>query len=186
MDCGCRRAGCWRRPSKQQASPPTVSGSSVQQHALPQTFGHTYARLRRQRAADPTLLSPTAVDPGVEPVRLCLRWRADPRPAPQGLWWLLRTDQAATRDRSRRDRSPRMYQGVRVSDQSSMRWSITTSRSARKRPASTRGAREAASARVARDTNRRGRMGRSSATGVPLRETMMVRPASTSRRTAAD
>jgi hypothetical protein len=73
-----------------------------------------------------------------------------------------------------------------VSDQSSMRWSITTSRSARKRSASTRGAREAASARVARGTNRRGRMGRSSATGVPLRETMIVRPASTSRRTAAD
>jgi hypothetical protein len=39
MDCGCRQAGCWRRPSRQRANPPiaSASGSSVQQHALPQT-----------------------------------------------------------------------------------------------------------------------------------------------------
>jgi len=63
---------------------------------------------------------------------------------------------------------------------------ITASRSARKRRRSMRGALAAASAIAARGTKRRRRIGRSSPMGVPFRVTTIVRPASTSRSTAAD
>lgn len=73
-----------------------------------------------------------------------------------------------------------------MSVQSLMWGLITASRSARKRSASIRGARVAASDIAARGTKRRLRIGRSSPIGVPLRVTTTVRPASTSRSTAAD
>lgn len=57
---------------------------------------------------------------------------------------------------------------------------MTALRSMRNRAASIRGARAAAPASPARSTNRRGRIGRNSATGVPLRLTTIVRPASIS------
>jgi hypothetical protein len=73
-----------------------------------------------------------------------------------------------------------------ASAQPSMLRSITESRSARNWRASTLGACASASAITPRGTNRRGRIGHNSATGVPLRVNTKVRPVSTSRRTDAD
>ena len=67
-----------------------------------------------------------------------------------------------------------------------MNGSTTASRSARNRRASIRGARLVASAMTALGTNRRGSIGRSSATGTPLRVTMILWPAWTSRRIAPE
>ena len=98
--------------------------------------------------------------------------------------WQIR--QAADPGRPRPGRSPPRCPADHGSAQPSTNWSITASTSARNRPASMRGARAAAWAITARGTNRCGRIGQSSATGTPLRVTMTVRPACTSRSTAAD
>ncbi len=139
-----------------------------------------------RKAEHPMSTQPAAAGPGAAPFlarhsRREVRERARQRSPRQ-----LQIRREARRDRPSHGPRLRTCPANLLSAQPSMDWSTTVSRSARSRPASIRGARRPASAIAARGTNLPGEMGRSSATGTPLRVMTIVCPAWTSRKTAPE